>query len=610
MKLLEAKKLSERKGEEASEKIEQVVEEAQELLSRASKITSEIEGNASDETSNTVTEHAFTTQILFEQLEKSAPESITDSIALQKKTGVSALCRMLSHVTSDPSDLTQKLQDSSEAMGGSKFKFFKQAELLKNLEENGSEEMKSAIQETQRFQLGKLKDVMSENPEFAFEFEDYISELPGNSANQFQMMEAFQSSEDMSDELGSRMQGFKSLMGEKFKKQFEGESDVQREQMLESFKMGDMQSMRAATQLQNQLSPEFSQRVKTAQSEGIQRFKQRFSEDPKAIEASDLAQKAMDNPDAVDFTILQELRDSMSPDQQAFIQEIQEQSATRVSEQYRKEGKIFLDRFSASDAPQSLDVLNKLSNEVPAQARQGIEQAIRAQRNRITEKLQNISDPSILETMEQTLGNDSQFKQMIERNKDTLRRQMMEQPPEGNEGERPDDDIEQRGQMESIEDQQRDSLKINIPSIKDFDSSENSFKEQLKQMFDNGEFSKESFEGFGSQNKMNQDDQNGRGFQGDQGSNFGGNFDKGPTKNDSGQSNNFVDGPSFGGGQGRQDGQGEQVGGGGGGGFGGGQTGGDGGGGGGFGGGPSSGGGGGGGEGGGGGGEGGGGPQQ
>ncbi len=192
-RLIELKKLSE-EGKN-SKILEKATEKYRIALEKINTATDEIKENAAENEEVNKFLDKFTKQQLLhekilQKLENQVPEEVLKKIEEARETHLKRFGEIMAKLEDKKDKIAERLEKSFEEQEGSKFKNFKNLEVLKNLEEKVPEEAKEAIQKAAENALkrlqGDLEKMSSEDQE---KFKDYIDKISGDKEKQLEILE-------------------------------------------------------------------------------------------------------------------------------------------------------------------------------------------------------------------------------------------------------------------------------------------------------------------------------------------------------------------------------------------------------------------------------------
>src|SRR3989344_4822520 len=335
-------------------------------------------------------------QRVFDRIEERLPEEALARIRENKEQALERAGETLPGID-EPERRAERLSKAADAQSGSEFKHFKNLEVLKDLRDRVPEEAREAIRRAEENGLRRLKEDIEGAPiQEREKFDDYVRGLPGDAVRHFEIIDDLRTKGELAPDFLIKLEAVKTKAAAKFQEQFERFADAPelQDKMMDRFREGEGVDLRAAEQLRGQVSPEMAEKIRVANDEGINRFREKFAEDPNALRAADFVRKALENPDAVDFAVL----------------------------------------FADPNVPQSLRVLEDIKERLPEEGRAGIERAIEAHRTRFEEHIRELDDPRVLGNIQEAIGQDEELKRRfesgdpeffmkLENRKDDLRRQ-------------------------------------------------------------------------------------------------------------------------------------------------------------------------------------------
>lgn len=191
-KLMEAKKLvAEGKSREI---IERGIENYQEEIEKIKATTEKIKEKAAEnpkvgEFLDKFITHQVLHQKVLEKLETQVPPEVFEKIKAARERHLERFGEVMQKLE-DKTRLPERLGKNLEELKGSKFKYFKNLEILKGLEEKVPEEAKEAIRNAQENALKRLQgDLEKMSPEDQERFKEYLEKISGNRERQMEILE-------------------------------------------------------------------------------------------------------------------------------------------------------------------------------------------------------------------------------------------------------------------------------------------------------------------------------------------------------------------------------------------------------------------------------------
>jgi len=217
-KLMELKKMVEEKKDvedikKASENYQKEVEKIKEV---AEKIKEKARENPEVEKFlEKYIKHQLLHQRLLQRLENQVPPEAFEKIKEARERHLERFAEVMTKLEDRKEQIKEKLEKQMEEIGGSKYKNFKNLEVLLELEEKVPEEAKEAIQKAQENALKRLQgDLEKMSPEDQERFKEYIDKISGEKERQLEIIEKIKSE---SPELKENLEKVKERIKEKIK---------------------------------------------------------------------------------------------------------------------------------------------------------------------------------------------------------------------------------------------------------------------------------------------------------------------------------------------------------------------------------------------------------
>lgn len=191
-KILELKKMVEenKNGEKIKKAAEKYQEEVEKMKAVADKITKKAEDNPKlDKFLDKFTQHQLLHQRILEKLEEQVKPEVLEKIKEAREKHLEKFQEVMLKL-GDKDNLPERLEKNLEEIKGSKYKNFKNLEILLELEEKVPDEAKEAIQKAQENALKRLKgDLEKMSAEDQEKFKDYLDKIGGDAASQTEILE-------------------------------------------------------------------------------------------------------------------------------------------------------------------------------------------------------------------------------------------------------------------------------------------------------------------------------------------------------------------------------------------------------------------------------------
>lgn len=191
-RLMELKKIiEENKNPEIVKKATEKYEKELEKIKKISeKIKEKAEENPKlDKFLDKFVQQQILHQRILEKLEEQVPAEVFEKIKEARERHLEKFQEVMLKLE-DKDKLPERLDKNLEEIKGSKYKNFKNLEILLKLEEKVPDEAKEAIQKAQENALKRLKgDLEKMSPEDQEKFKDYLDKINGDAASQTEILE-------------------------------------------------------------------------------------------------------------------------------------------------------------------------------------------------------------------------------------------------------------------------------------------------------------------------------------------------------------------------------------------------------------------------------------
>ncbi|MBI3671239.1 hypothetical protein HY249_00390 [Candidatus Azambacteria bacterium] len=223
-RLLEAKKLAEKTKDSAK-----VAKAMEKYEAEKTKIQTRIETLKTDPSKaeqvnallDKLSEKEIKHQKLLDKLQSEMPENIKAELEKSKERALSIFADTLSS-SDTPEKMKERMEKAMEAQKGSKFKNFKNLEILKRIEEKVPEQAREAIKQAQENALKRLNgDISNMSPEDQARFSDYIEKISTSTTTRSDMLDKMMNS--ASEQEKEHIKNIRERQMEKMKEMMEKE---------------------------------------------------------------------------------------------------------------------------------------------------------------------------------------------------------------------------------------------------------------------------------------------------------------------------------------------------------------------------------------------------
>lgn len=276
-RLFEVKKLAERTKDQT--KIEKALanyeKEKGKIQAKMEALRGDLSrGHQADQLMDKLTDNELKHQRLLDKLQKDSPEELKEKISAHKEKGLQIFANTALKIDS-PEKLKDRIMLAGEATEGSRFKHFKNLEVLTELEQKVPEQARDAIRQAQENALKRLHgDISAMSPEDRERFADYIGKISGDDvkhAGLIQRLEEQGLTEDMKKVIEkTKEQSFKKIEH----RLSEIKDEKVRENYLKSFEEIKLKNGDLLRRLENRVPTETFEKIKSQTEERLENMKQ------------------------------------------------------------------------------------------------------------------------------------------------------------------------------------------------------------------------------------------------------------------------------------------------------------------------------------------------
>ena len=192
-RLLEVKKMVEQNKNR--EQIENAVGNYQKEIGEMAKVTERIRETAEESEQvgqflDKFIQQQTVQQRVLQKLEEQVPQEVFEKIQEARNEHLEKFSQIMTQLE-NKEKLQERLEQNLQEMTGSKFKEFKNLEILKQLETKAPEEAKDAIRGAQENTLLKLKETLQQLPlQTQGKFQDYVEKISGEKETQMEIIDS------------------------------------------------------------------------------------------------------------------------------------------------------------------------------------------------------------------------------------------------------------------------------------------------------------------------------------------------------------------------------------------------------------------------------------
>jgi len=191
-RLIEIKEMVEQNKD--PEKIKKATEKYEKTLDKVKKQSEKIEEKAEENLKvksflDKYTHQQILHQTILEKLENQVPAEVFDKIKQARERHLERFGEVMTKLE-NKEKIEERLENALEEINGSKFKNFKNLEILMKIEEKVPEQAKEAIRKAEENALKRLQgDLEKMSPEDQERFQKYIEQISGDKEKQLEILE-------------------------------------------------------------------------------------------------------------------------------------------------------------------------------------------------------------------------------------------------------------------------------------------------------------------------------------------------------------------------------------------------------------------------------------
>ncbi|MEK7596389.1 MAG: DUF5667 domain-containing protein [Patescibacteria group bacterium] len=275
-KLLEAEKLAEKTGDQSI--VEKAMKNYETETEKVKSITENINKNDpnAERLLNKLTDFQLKRQKLMDRLAAKLPEQAREKILAAQEKSLEKFAEVMTRFD-EPEKIKERLEKAMEEQKGSKYKHFKNLEVLMRIEEKVPEQAKEAIRRAQENSLKRLHgDLSKMSPEDQAKFKTYLENISGSELKHAEVIERLEEKGDLTGPLKKQLEEAREKTLEKIEKRIEKMPDeTKKEEYLKRLENGDLPKLRVIEKLKERL-PEQREKLEMIQKNNSQRFEQRI----------------------------------------------------------------------------------------------------------------------------------------------------------------------------------------------------------------------------------------------------------------------------------------------------------------------------------------------
>lgn len=424
-RLIEAKKLAEIQPEE-TKTLGKALENYQKETARLKKAGQKLAQKAADPRTNDfidkLVDNNLKHQKLLGKFEKELAPEIHEKIEAAKEEGVAGLSEIGLKITS-PEVFAKKITEIAETRPGSKFKHFKNLEILKGIEVKVPQTAKKAIRQAKENSLKRLHSDLAEMSEGdRKKFKDYVENIGGNEMRHLSIMDEFER-EEMPEIIREQTEKAKEKIFERVEKRLEKYEEMDLDKSARAFlahlkEEGRLEDLRVIKDLENNLrgpvidillplKREVEKKVieVIARAEMPDQQKEFFERIEKKFH------------DVRQMEVFQEIEEIIPAEQKEFFEKMKERATDKMKQEIERaetlnweERAMIIDKL-AGDSPEHIKVFEEFGP--PPEIMPGI---MKETVERLSRRAEFIEDPERLEIFKRKIEEEAEIRRVIEKN--------------------------------------------------------------------------------------------------------------------------------------------------------------------------------------------------
>lgn len=406
-KLIETEKLAETNPEISEKTLEKYQNEIEKIKERMDKIKEKAKDNPDiDKFLDKFIDKQLKHQKLLSRLEEKLPADVFEKVAEIKERNLERFGEVMQKLEDRKDKISERLDKAVDESAGSKYKHFKNLEVLIDLEEKVPETAKDAIKQAQENALKRLhNDLEQMSPEDREKFKDYIDKISGNESIHLKIIQKSEA-EDLSEEMGAIIDEAKEKALEKLENRLKNTDEKQKEKILGNLEDSEINDLRTIVDMEDNLDPETMNKIKTITEKVLNNLKTKINTEEK----KEKFLEKIENFDARQLEVSERI-EGISPD---VAEKMREKVYGKIKEKLEEakdenEKDKILERIAGND-PKQIEVLKKvqekLEEKLPekAKAAEVMGKIIVKQVEKIKERIGNLESEEKADRLKEKVG--------------------------------------------------------------------------------------------------------------------------------------------------------------------------------------------------------------
>ncbi len=418
-KLIEVKKLAEERPEEQEildRAFENYQKEAERLEKAAEKIKETIDDPNVEKFMDKFIDHNLKHQKLFGKLAKELPLEMFEMIEKTKEENMMKFSDIgLKFI--EPEQFQEKIIAVMEEQPGSNFKYFKNLEILQQLEEKVPEQAKDAIRMAQDNAFQRLHgDFEGMSFEDREKFGNYVEQIGGNEVRHMEIIHHFEA-EEIPEIIREEMEKAKEkaiVKIEKRMKEFEKqEMENEKKMFLRHLEEGQMENLRIVNELENNLPREVIDKILEVKNKTMMNLKENvLSAD--TPEKQEVFFKELEKfHDVKQFEMFKEMDEFIPEEKKEFWEEMKEKAMKEMKQDIERAKTAEQRRMKfeklAGDAPEHIAIIKEFGA-----PREIMTEILKEQMEKLSKRIETTEDVIKLEFLKTRIEEDETIMRELE----------------------------------------------------------------------------------------------------------------------------------------------------------------------------------------------------
>ena len=343
-------------------------------------------------------DHQLKSQKLLDDLTARYPD-LSERLNRVKLSSLSAAAQLIE--IEDEETTSARLLKVADRQPGSALRHLKSLEIIATLRDAAPADRRDGLDQALTRLKQKLVDEASSlggAEETAQLLPRYLAGLRGNNVRHLALLEELIERDDLTTSLRESVLAAREEKIDLLRQQLSTMSETEKQRMLKHLGSGELAKFKVLNTLRERLSSVEAEELKLLRQEALAAFKEKWQNAATPAAKQELLRKL--DAGVKDLDLLDELAAELSAeDQDALViakNEVVEKIKTRLeTASVEQRGQLL--KSLAGEEPRHLEVLRRVANQVPDEAKEVIERVIAASEERLQERIEAISDKNELQ---------------------------------------------------------------------------------------------------------------------------------------------------------------------------------------------------------------------